>query len=140
MFNDQIWTIYQQNITLLKNCFSKLISCSRILGQKVYPGKRHIPGYPNIASTPQEGRGGGGLVELNYNNLIKFRYMQRRPALFRNLQSFVDCSIERSVRYMFLIDLESNQHKLSSDYSLNIYFSHRFPYIDSPSFSPYKPL
>ena len=40
----------------------------------------------------------------------------------------------------FLIDLESIQHKLSSDYSLNIYFSRRFPYIDGPSFSPYKPL
>ena len=40
-----------------------------------------------------------------------------------------------------MIDLESIQHiKLSSDYSLNIYFSHRFPYIDTPSFSPYKPL
>ena len=39
-----------------------------------------------------------------------------------------------------MIDLESIQHKLSSDYSLNISFSRRFPYIDSPSFSPYKPL
>ena len=41
---------------------------------------------------------------------------------------------------MFLIDLESIQHKLSSDYSLNIYFSRRFPFVDGPSFSPYKPL
>ena len=41
---------------------------------------------------------------------------------------------------MFLIDLESIQHKLSSDYSLDIYFSFHFPYIDGPSFSPYKPL
>ena len=39
-----------------------------------------------------------------------------------------------------MIDLESIQHKLSSDYSLNIYFSRHFPYIDGPSFSPYKPL
>ena len=39
-----------------------------------------------------------------------------------------------------MINLESIQHKLSSDYSLNIYFSRSFPYIDSPSFSPYKPL
>ena len=46
----------------------------------------------------------------------------------------------RSIRYIFLIDLESIQHKLSSDYSLNIYFSQCFPYIDGPSFSPYKPL
>ena len=48
--------------------------------------------------------------------------------------------MERSIRYNFFIDLESIQHKLSSDYSLNIYSSRRFPYIDSPSFSPYKPL
>ena len=40
---------------------------------------------------------------------------------------------------IFFIDLESIQHKLSSDYSLDIYFSLRFPYIDGPSFSPYKP-
>ena len=39
-----------------------------------------------------------------------------------------------------MIDLKGIQHKLSSDYSLNIYFSHRFPYIDGPSFSPNKPL
>ena len=48
--------------------------------------------------------------------------------------------MERSIRYNFLIDLESIQHKLSSDYSLNMYFSRCFPYIDGPSFSPYKPL
>ena len=41
---------------------------------------------------------------------------------------------------IFLTDLESIQHELSSDYSLNTCFSHRFPYIDGPSFSPYKPL
>ena len=39
-----------------------------------------------------------------------------------------------------MIDLESIQHKLSCDYSLDIYFSRRFPYIDGPSFSLYKPL
>ena len=66
--------------------------------------------------------------------------MQKRPALFRNPQSFVDCSMERSIRYNFLIDLESIQHKLSSDYSLNIYLSRRFPYMEGSSFSPYKPL
>ena len=66
--------------------------------------------------------------------------IQKRPALFRHPQSFVDCSMERSIRYIFFIDLESIQHKLSSDYSLNIYFSRRFPYIDGPSFSPYKAL
>ena len=46
--------------------------------------------------------------------------------------------MEKSKRYNFLIDLESIQHKLSSHYSLDIYFSRRFPYIDGPSFSPYK--
>ena len=43
---------------------------------------------------------------------------------------------------IFLIDLEIIQHMLSSDYSLKIYFSHRFPYIDGPSLelrtNPYK--
>ena len=66
--------------------------------------------------------------------------IQKRPALFRNPQSFVDCSMERSIRYNFFIDLESIQHKQSSDYGLNICFSRRFPCICGPSFSPYKPL
>ena len=39
-----------------------------------------------------------------------------------------------------MIDLESIQRKPSSDYSLDICFARRFPYIDGPSFSPYKPL
>ena len=39
-----------------------------------------------------------------------------------------------------MTDLESIRDKLSSDYSLNIYVSCRFPYNDGPSFSPYKPL
>ena len=34
----------------------------------------------------------------------------------------------------FFIDLESCQHKLSSDYSLTVCFSLRFLYIDGPSF------
>ena len=76
-------------------------------------------------------------AELQYSVKIE---IQKRPAQLRNSQSFVDCSIERSIRYNFLIDLESIQHKLSSDYSLNMYFLRRFPYIDGPSFSPYKPL
>ena len=41
----------------------------------------------------------------------------------------------KSIRYDFFNDLESIQHKLSSDYSLNICFSRRFPSIDVPSFS-----
>ena len=48
--------------------------------------------------------------------------------------------MERSIRYNFLIDLESIQHKLSSNYSLIKYFSRRFPCIDGPTFSPYKHL
>ena len=38
------------------------------------------------------------------------------------------------------IDLVSIQRKLSSDYSLTVCFSRRFPHIDDLSFSPYKPL
>ena len=48
--------------------------------------------------------------------------------------------MERSIRYNFFVDLETLQHKLSSDYSLNICFSRRFARTDGPSFSPYKPL
>ena len=78
-----------------------------------------------------------GRAELQYSGKIQ---IQKWPALFRNLQNFVDCSMERSIRYNFFIDLESIQNKLSSDYSLNICFSRRFPYIYGSSFSPYKPL
>ena len=39
-----------------------------------------------------------------------------------------------------MVDLKSIQHKLSSDYGLNMYFSRRFLYIDGPPFSPHKPL
>ena len=80
------------------------------------------------------------LLELNCNTLVKLRY--------RNGQHYsgilkVSCSMESRQGIIFLIDLESIQHKLSSDYSLNIYFSRRFPYIDSHHFlrtNPYKIL
>ena len=49
--------------------------------------------------------------------------VEKRPALFRNPQSFVDCLMERSIGIIFLINLESIQHKLSSENSLNIYIS-----------------
>ena len=77
-----------------------------------------------------------GLEEMNCNTLIKFR--QKRPALFRILQSFVDCLVEMYIRYNFFIDLESIQYKLSSDYSLNICFLCCFPHIDGPPFSLVK--
>ena len=35
---------------------------------------------------------------MQYSGKIE---IQKRPALFRNLQSFVDCSMERSIRYNF---------------------------------------
>ena len=63
-FNEEIWTISQQNITLLLNFSSKLISHFRIFGQKVYPGKWHIPRYPNIASTPRETKLTGTFLRL----------------------------------------------------------------------------
>ena len=50
-------------------------------------------------------------------------------------------SIKSGIKYNFLTDLESIEHELLSDnslYSLNICFLRRFPYIDGPSFSPYK--
>ena len=53
-----------------------------------------------------------GRAELQYSGKIQIK---KRPALFQNLQSFVDCSMERSIRYDFFIDLGSIQHMLSSD-------------------------
>ena len=35
---------------------------------------------------------------LQYSGKIE---IQKRPALFRNPQSFIDCSMERSIRYNF---------------------------------------
>ena len=48
--------------------------------------------------------------------------------------------MERLIRYNFFIDLERIQYKPSSDYSLNIFFSHPLSYIDGPEFSSLKPL
>ena len=76
-------------------------------------------------------------VELQYSSNIE---IQKQPALFHSPKSFVECLMERSIRYNFFIDLKSIQHKVSSDYSLNICSSCRFPYVDSLSFSLYKPL
>ena len=75
------------------------------------------------------------IAELQYSGKTE---IQKQPELFGNHQSFVDCSMKGLI--IFLIDLESIQHKLSSDYSLNICFLRRFPYIDSPLFPPYNPL
>ena len=49
-----------------------------------------------------------GSTEIEYS-----REIQTRLRLFRNLQSFVDCSAERSIRYIFFIHLESIHHKLA---------------------------
>ena len=74
-----------------------------------------------------------GLIELNWNTLAKFRHIDGQH--FRNLQKFRRLLDGRSMRHNSLIDLESIQHKLSSDYSLTICFSLRFPLADGPSFS-----
>ena len=75
-----------------------------------------------------------GRAELQYSSKIQ---IQKRPPLFRNLQSFVNCSMKRSIWCNFI---ESIQHKLSSDNGLNACFSHRFPHIDGSSYSLYKLL
>ena len=41
-----------------------------------------------------------GTAELQYSGKIK---IQKRPALFQSLQSFVNCSMKRSMRYNFLL-------------------------------------
>ena len=56
-FNEEIWTISQQNITLLQNFSSKLISYFRIFGQKVYPalefsGKKYTQENGTSPGTP----------------------------------------------------------------------------------------
>ena len=79
------------------------------------------------------------LLELNCNTLLKLRYRngQHYSGILK-VSSIARWKSRNGI--IFLIDLESIQHKLSSDYSLDICFSCRFPYIDGPSFSPYKPL
>ena len=51
---------------------------------------------------------------MNCNTLVKIQ-IKEWLALFQNLQSSVDCSMERLIRYKFS-DLESIQHKISSDH------------------------
>ena len=43
-------------------------------------------------------KAGAVKAELQYSVKIE---IQKRPALFRNFQSFVDCSMEMSIRYNF---------------------------------------
>ena len=56
-------------------------------------------------------------AELEYPGEIR---LQDQPEFFWNLQSFADCSMKLSIRYNFLIDSDSINIKLSSDYGLNI--------------------
>ena len=56
-FNEEIRTIFQQIITLLKNFSSELISYFRIFGPKVYPalefsGKKYTQGNGTSPGTP----------------------------------------------------------------------------------------
>ena len=76
-------------------------------------------------------------AELQYS--VKTE-IQKRPTLFGILKVSSIARWKSRKGIIFLIDLQSTRHKLSSDYSLDIYFSRRFPYIDGPSFSPYKLL
>ena len=67
-FNEEIWTISQQNITLLWNFFFKIDILLWIFGAKSIPRKMahpgenysllHIPGYPKIASIAPSPPGG----------------------------------------------------------------------------------
>ena len=123
-----------------KNCFGFADNSSPLLTlkQTIFQPTTACEQFFYEKGNPREKDNGPSLkAELQYSVKIE---IQKRPVLFWNRQSFVDCSMERSIRYDFFIDLESIQHKLSSDYSLNIYFSRCFAYIDGPLFSPYKPL
>ena len=68
-------------------------------------------------------------------------------AVLSIINDFCNSSEQRSFIYRLkkkglvdLIDLEGIQDNLSSDYRLNMCFSRRFPCIDGPPISPYKPL
>ena len=79
------------------------------------------------------------LLELNCNTLLKLRY--RNDQYYSGILKVSSIARWKSREgIIVLIDLESIQHKLSSDYSLDVYFLRRFPYIDGPSFSPYEPF
>ena len=92
---NEIWTISQQNIPLLYNFSSKLISCFRILWQKVYPGKWHIPGYPQHSKYPPR------IVNVQSNN-IPYLYCSRKFLKITN-------SIKNAVS--FLKGLESRRSR-----------------------------
>ena len=80
-----------------------------------------------------------GLLELNCNTLLKLRYRNgQHYSEILKVSSIARWKSRKGI--IFSIDLENIQHRLSSDYSLDIYFSRRFPYIDGPSFSLYKLL
>ena len=60
-------------------------------------------------------QGWAGRAGLQYSGKIETKI--QTASTFPESQSFIDCSMERSIRYNFWIDLGSIQHKLSFDYS-----------------------
>ena len=73
-----------------------------------------------------------GLLELNCNTLVKLKY--RKVQHYSGILKVSSIARRKGRGIIFLTDLESIQHKLSSDYSLNIYFSRCFTYTDGRSF------
>ena len=60
-----------------------------------------------------------GAAELQYSVKLNTEV----ASTFPESSKFHDCWMEWSIRYHFFIDLESIQHKLLSDYSLNMFLA-----------------
>ena len=58
---------------------------------------------------------------LNLGAVLYINTYNRIKSLFRKLQSLADCSIKMSIRYTFLIDLDSIHNKLPFDHSFNMF-------------------
>ena len=59
---------------------------------------------------------------------------QDQPDVFRNRQSFANCSVNLSI-IPFYIDLDRIHNKLHSNYNLNTCFLRRFPFLVKSPFT-----
>ena len=75
-----------------------------------------------------------GRAELQYSGKFRNRNGQHFSGIFKV------SSIARRYGIMFFIDLDFDFAFNISSHGLSTCFSRRFPYIDGPPFSPYKPL
>ena len=87
--------VQRRNLNALE-FFFKIDILLRIFGKKVYPGKWHIPGYPNIGSTlpGQETQPDSQTIEDDYHYQIKMRltdsiqYRKQSSKPYQNQKDF----------------------------------------------------